>query len=1693
MTYIRPSKPYISDSGSTPDPKFSKKEKDNPPVVQTFAAPVDSQKKLKLREKHARPELEKKAENLSKNIFYRAAQAVAGGAVWCGNGLAWGGLKAAENVAFLGAGLDDTRSESLEELQQFTGSDEFGLVLLSASPVIAAAIAKGMDEGATRDFLNAEKGYITQVVSAMLPKIVVNIAHQAEASDKKPSSAADIISYVLGVIGDHFTGIETEWAKSEAIADSKEREKVQKELMKPLVDKLFDMALPNGSNDLPIARWIGVPLLAYLRRRSLPSKLVKFRKEFSNPHLLNKKEQLAATSNGDVLLQIGKVGSEEVPKWAQGALKSQSSTLAAKIGSKIFTGGSKEKEIELKDIPSDVRMKITEHIELGGEKASPETIITQWKETRHQLTEWVEDQVKMVGSSQDPAIQQLFSLVGSQVEGVFTHALVSLGTTNGKVPEGDISGAIVSNLGNLLEVFFEESGEEIKARHQELKKLGKNPKKDPEFKEMFRPLSKELQEMAGLLKKEGNPLPSLLKTIVDGVFDESVPELLAANYPYLLMLAGIQHDVLTETSHSSRDKLRAFKGGEKLIDICEKARSGVAKSIPKAILKEGNAEKAAEKIAANLPEEASAFRPLVKEFVLSQIKEMGSAESLESSKILKFLENSVDSILSHVFLSLAEGCPEGQNVNFYIANRVLSDIDDIYGKNAEAIQKRFQELVKENKDPVKDPEFVAYFTPVVDKLMTLSGLNEGQGAEVSPLFNGVGEMLLHAQGPKVLASMYRDLLSPQFSRADYEKRLKSFIDAQYSPEKSEEVAFQLQAVCHIVGEKTSKIVKKYLEKYKEQIPALGRPSIQEMWSDNAQSVVDNLVLKMIVNYAETIDPEITAKPGEAQAALLPANIVAKIIKKCESQLPGLQAKVEEAQKIPEKKARKEALNEIFKPMAKELMQLTTLNPKEDLPLFKPLREVAWDAIQDDILPDLLADMYVDTTTWQTHMEEYRNKIQAMTKTTYIPEGCRVLATWIAEIMPPSLVADSDEIAEMVTKMAKKNLEKDNPNNVSVEEYLRVHEDEIKKLIINNIYGIAQGPDAPLNAVKPAIKNYMEAALLNAFASLTEHVHSIEDPTSPKYRDDFLLTTGMEILREATDYLQEINAVTEKAGKSAAYKVDNETMLLKFGKRLPGEELPGVRLHKGVPVSDKAMAARKQIKESNKILAREQKKLAKLKNPRQIQATRSIIEAESLKLKAAKKVLKEHRLEEFFKPLADRLLHLANIKGPEDLSVPSPAREELWKALHDDIIPEALSKMFDELMNPRTRNKMIIEGSDAMIKAIESSKVTPIQLIYKLEKLDKKIIKWEHDVKNLEFAKAEAQRKGNLKKAGEITSKLDEIDGKLREIKKSQGMTIRNLEKYLTKKPGDKAKHEDKVQSDLNQSCGELLVELMGLLPASLTKSIFKIEKVQNLSAESLGEVFRKTLSEEFTLVKIMDKGLASGIKSLQPGVWEGPPEAAVFQPMRKTKGPDGQTILEPSEINVKKIPTTMEEKEAHRLKKVLKEEATAKEAKKKMVEAGHKVASYSLSKGYEKSIGRIVNFVISPWHWMHEQSNILIEKHLGNKPLRIKQFCDYLFHKILITPLEVLATIILYPLKTAFWGLVDLYIGHKADSVIKSMNMDIHESLLYQLTEVLVTALEKKDTNEAQDLIQNYLHKRASTTEVPKSQATHTLRAAQNG
>lgn len=1642
--------------------------------------------------------------------YYTGLQA---GARNVGYYLGYGGLVTVQHAVFTTGSLPAIKEEALERLNTITGCEEFGLFLSNITPFIAENIRPGLlkkipekifKNKFVKDFLDKKESFLADLITTLLAKMMVNIGDcirkkRATTNDDRPVTPVDIIAYLMETTALALKNVQSELAKSDAIPDQIARKAALKKAIAPAIKEILALVLPKGIEEILLRLVIRGKAWTYLEKEVLPDYLIAFAGYMRGFESITHVENWQNDPANAFLARAGKEISTVITKWGSGLVADPQ--IAYAISDRIVGH----------TIPGHSEVQI-------------------------QLKMWLTEQIKLIGASYNPAINVFWNYLGGSVEALIANGAMSLSKTdptNTLVREGDEALIVIFlNLMHAIHCFVVSKEKAITESYSKLMRAGKKPEEDSNYIQHFVPLSMAFQQMMGISSKKGQ-MPAYLENLIQSTFNTHLPAFLAKHYRKHLHLLSDAYEAMKEVLSTNKQKINSplvlldeLPGAQGLAVKSRQLGLYVKNDLKSRIPQPGQlAEMAATGVAEAAPHLKEALRSMtiqcllgtdtkvlpitqddqltrqvfdLKEWIRNWVKDHAETfATTHDSRVVNlwhFIQTGVGNILAHVVMGHADNGVPAQLIPSVIADKLITHFDHFFNRFGNAIFRRYRELKALNIQPDTDAEFVTFFKPLCDDLLALTGLggeaiSDKSSLPVSKLIDFTLRWFASEKAPKLLASLYSENLTPFELIDEYENRLKKLLEME------NEQFIQIDNIIDLISQKTAKILhKSFHQQIAKKIDNGTLPK-------NSDAILTpntylQIIIKSLLIEAFTNNCEQQRKLGPISLSNLLKSWSALIVEHRKRYLWHMQT----AASMDNPEDRQMALRQTFYPLAKMLLnslRSPTSAKTTGFPVHMPFADLleqkgVWETIEKEVLPDLLGSMYMDTSAFTRLAKDNRLELGKRMETPHLPESCHAFAEWVSEFLPPFLYMKRLDLSESIYSVIKNALNTSgNPQGLSVAAYLERNEAVLKKQICQDLFSNLKRGSPLLPLAQPAIKEHVEAILLNSCNKITKHIDDLENPKGEHYQHNFLLNTGIRMLNTIKDHFHSLNATAKEIGKSALHHLSYDEALKGLDKRK--------QLHLGIVKKDKwneAVTARSSINEALATLRKERKLLAKL-NPkhdkRKIARCKKAIQTAKDKLKQAKQIESIHRAE-FFKPLANEIMHLSGIDSADDLPFPSPLKEQLWDQIHKELMPNIFASAFEAMMEPSKRNTMLInslhalnetwdtldaedemqmqlryasEASEKLESALlvtektahpADQRMQKIQIENAFNALDqavKAIERWERHAQNETIKNHFITIQDGLQRVNEALSIIFPVNP-TKPVAPSKGIAatlemqqslaqayemartgLVSIKHTLTVIPQltatvDKEREEDETQAALNKACGELVLELAGVLGKSVIKTAFKFKRVQTMTAEKIGRALRRQLAKKWTLLQMIDKGASTGMPNL-------------FKGSQWNK--DGKFVRtgQPNDVD---FAETDEELEHQELERIEYTEKTYKEVRSKMIASARRLV-----------VDNINGYLKAPFLWLKTIWDAAVNKVFGKYSSDVREFFSWIGRITMLRFIELGLAFIGKHIAEAFWYFPEIYLGAKADHLLQSLQHDIHDNLLYRLSDELIASLKGQPTD----------------------------------
>ena len=237
-------------------------------------------------------------------------------------------------------------------------------------------------------------------------------------------------------------------------------------------------------------------------------------------------------------------------------------------------------------------------------------------------------------------------------------------------------------------------------------------------------------------------------------------------------------------------------------------------------------------------------------------------------------------------------------------------------------------------------------------------------------------------------------------------------------------------------------------------------------------------------------------------------------------------------------------------------------------------------------------------------------------------------------------------------------------------------------------------------------------------------------------------------------------------------------------------------------------------------------------------------------------------------------------------------------------------------------------------------------------------------------------------------------------------------------------HDPNLQA-MNKACGNLLLNMVRLIPNTGIRALFENEKIRKLPAEALGKIVRGQLLKT-NLLQLIDKGLLAGLPILH----------------KQITSENGKLVV-PEELHFK-FPET----DAVRAEEKTKRAEEKIRMEKKFVD--------ELSRTLRKQIVlKMKNFLKTHWRKLQKKLDDWIQNNFGENAQKVKRILDKIFHVIVFNILGTIFQIFAYPFIKLSGFILNIHLRRKSQQISDTIHIEIHKNLVYKLAEMTLTAINK--------------------------------------
>lgn len=804
----------------------------------------------------------------------------------------------------------------------------------------------------------------------------------------------------------------------------------------------------------------------------------------------------------------------------------------------------------------------------------------------------------------------------------------------------------------------------------------------------------------------------------------------------------------------------------------------------------------------------------------------------------------------------------------------------------------------------------------------------------------------------------------------------------------------------------------------------------------------------------------------SETRLTLAEVTEKLMGSFAEEFSSAASPMEEANKLSTPQERQEAIQKIFRPMAKDLYSMV----QSEIPLPFPalLKDVIEKKLLEKVIPNFIATFYQSWNEHQQDLKAAKETLREIKQDNHAEEVARVCAGFVAELLPHLMKTQQESLAEKLFNAARDYLRNSGveafiktqdqeqlrdiikqhlperseeeiedylaneeeikkiiyshfeeslfePSTREVLQYLNDNTAEIRSILSDNLLQIGTGEVFKAMTVKNA--PVVEAAIAKIFANIYRRFSEIDKMKDENGHAKFLPNLGLIIMNTIAKHLDSINEVRVANEGQAAFRIPDEKMIQGFQETTDG-------VHPGVPISPEALEARKIFhQQTNKKrtnlrrLARANKKLA-VANPEtrkyrtlenRIARYKSEIAAAKECIKAQEKIMDAVRFENMQRTFKD-ILSLADLNDASDLTFfAKDLRGFSWGPLAENALPNLGVALLKKFMNSHVQNKIL---------------------------------------------------------------------SRLHEILSQEQMAIPNGTRKLNRAVYERViydKPEDPTQLQIDGVVGKLALSFLETLPPTLSLAAIQLKSIRESSAEALGGMIRQKLNDEFNLISLLEMALTSSLPSLTEGRWETENGQSVFVSGSLKTDEQGSTSFEPGELSFN-MPDNPEAQELIDLREEAERSALEKQVDRNIAKAGvfqMKVLARAKKEETIRSVlkkltqiaGGDVSVERNPgqqrsektaaklWLDLHDLVDSKIEDHLGSFALESKEYADIACRFFIFTVAGSVCSAIIKPGANLFWWVVELYLKQQAQNIRATMQMGILEDLYLRIIDDVIENL----------------------------------------
>ncbi len=244
----------------------------------------------------------------------------------------------------------------------------------------------------------------------------------------------------------------------------------------------------------------------------------------------------------------------------------------------------------------------------------------------------------------------------------------------------------------------------------------------------------------------------------------------------------------------------------------------------------------------------------------------------------------------------------------------------------------------------------------------------------------------------------------------------------------------------------------------------------------------------------------------------------------------------------------------FQSIAKELLAKSGISPKEDLPSMFGINQAIGDAVENKILPDLLASFHEESVSWMKKKDENIQALQTLFGTTHPKEACNFLGSYISQYIPWYLATSSDTAADLILKSFEKKIQGEESKEAkALLSEMQENRALLKTFLTGVLQTIGTTQGKPADTVWNFAKDYAESAALEIFVRIAKKMDALEKGAGNA--SNFSFPALIKLLKTADEKLTAVDLSAGKEGGKAMDFAAISTKLLSAATLVDAKEIP----------------------------------------------------------------------------------------------------------------------------------------------------------------------------------------------------------------------------------------------------------------------------------------------------------------------------------------------------------------------------------------------------------------------------------------------------------------------------------------------------------------------------------------------------------